>query len=59
MKKFVDLLDGIARLDYLGNLYEYIGMEGENYIFQCVNNDCYIILSYDKIMTASECDILY
>lgn len=44
-KQIVDLLEGKARLENLGNLYEFIGMERNKYVFQSVNDDSYIVVS--------------
>lgn len=54
-----DLLDGCVLLEYLGNLYEYIGSENGMYLFQDVNDDHWIKIDYEKLRTMSEYCIRY
>lgn len=54
-----DILEGIALLEYFGNLYEYAGMEAGKYIFQCVSDDSYIKVTAESLRTLPEYDIQY
>lgn len=54
-----DVLDGAALLEYLGNLYEYAGMDQGKYLFQSVNDDHSIWGSYENLLTMPEYDIQY
>lgn len=54
-----DILDGTALLEYIGNLYEYVGTENEKYIFQNINNDDYIKIKYNSLFTIPEYKIQY
>lgn len=54
-----EILEGLALLEYIGCLYEYAGMEKEKYIFQSINDDHYIKVSYDSLLTMNEYDIQY
>lgn len=47
-----DLLEGCALLEYMGNLYEYIGHEKELLLFQCINDDSYIKRTYEQLTIA-------
>jgi hypothetical protein len=50
-----DLLEGVAELECLGNLYEYIGIdENGKLLFQDINNDHYIKTSCDNLLTMPE-----
>ena len=50
MKEVKCLLDGHALLEYIGNYYEYIGSENGKFIFQNVNDDSHIKLSYEQLL---------
>lgn len=54
-----DILDGVALLEYFGNLYEYAGMESGRYIFQSVNDDSYIKVTPESLRTFPEYDVQY
>lgn len=53
MKMINDLLEGRALLEYMGNLYEYIGHEKELLLFQCVNDDSHIKRTYEQLTMAN------
>lgn len=50
MKEVKCLLDGHALLEYIGNYYEYVGSENGKFIFQNVNDDSHIKLSYEQLL---------
>lgn len=50
MKEIKCLLDGHALLEYIGNYYEYVGSENGKFIFQNVNDDSHIKLSYEQLL---------
>lgn len=58
-KQFNDILDGVALLEYFGNLYEYAGMESGKYIFQSVNDDSYIKVTPENLRTCQEYGVQY
>lgn len=58
VKQLLNRLDGMTLLECRGNLYEYIGMEGDKYIFQDVTDDSYIKTSYNDLLT-KECYSVY
>ena len=53
------LLEGEALLECFGNLYEFCGMEGGKYVFQSVNDDYHITVSYENLIRMPEYDIQY
>lgn len=54
-----DLIDGVALLEFLGNLYEYAGTDRGHYIFQSVSNDQFIRANYENLLTMPEYGIQY
>lgn len=52
-----DLLEGVALLEYFGNLYEYVGMEAGKYIFQSVSDDSDIKATPESLRTLPEYDM--
>ncbi len=58
-KQVEDLLDGVALLECLGNLYEYVGMDQGKYIFQSISSDQFIRSSYKNLFTMPEYCIQY
>ncbi len=59
IKQAHDLLDGVALLECLGNLYEYIGTEQSKHIFQSVNDDHIIKTSFENLISMPEYNIQY
>lgn len=53
-KQVDELIDGCALLEYLGNLYEYIGTENGKFIFQNINNDHFIKRDKENLLTMRE-----
>jgi hypothetical protein len=59
-KQVADLLDGVALLERLGDLYEYIGTdENGKLLFQSVNDDHYIRTSYENLLTMPEYEVKF
>ena len=54
-----DLMEGVALMECLGNLYEYIGVDQGQCIFQSVSNDQFIKTSYENLLTMPEYRIQY
>lgn len=59
IKQAYDLLDGVAFLECLGNLYEYSGTERGKLIFQSVNDDHFIKVSFENLISMPEYSIQY
>ena len=51
--EIIRLLDGEAWVEYLGNLYEYIGDQGGKYMFQNINDLLDSITVSDKALRHS------
>ena len=59
-KKINEIMEGCALLECCGNLYEYIGNNRRNkMLFQNVNDDSYLRLSYEELRTDQCYDICY
>lgn len=58
-EKINDVLDGCAFLEYVGNLYEYVGSANGKYMFQCLNDDSHVILSCQELLTSPHVDVQY
>lgn len=54
-----EILEGTALLEYVGNLYEYIGMNKNKYVFQSLNDDSYVEAKLEYLLTMPEYDIQY
>lgn len=56
-----DILDGVAFLEYFGDIYEYIGTDNGMYVFQSVNDDSHIKVGYISLIINKykEYDIRY
>lgn len=56
-----DILDGVAFLEYFGDIYEYTGTDNGMYVFQSVNDDSYIKVGYISLIINKykEYDIRY
>lgn len=54
-----DLLDGVALLECLGNLYEYVGTDDGKCVFQSVSNDQCIKSSYENLFVMPEYSAQY
>lgn len=58
-EKINDVLDGCAFLEYVGNLYEYVGSADGKHIFQCLSDDSRVSLTYQELLTSPEIDVQY
>lgn len=58
-KQINDVLDGCALLEYLGDLYEYVGSANGKHTFQCVTDDSHVILSYQELLTSPYVSVQY
>ena len=58
-EKINDVLDGCAFLEYVGNLYEYVGSANGKHIFQCLSDDGHLSLSYQTLLTSPDVSIQY
>lgn len=57
--KIEEIFEGVALLEYFGNLYEYAGMVNKKYCFQCVSDDSHIEVSYENLVNSKDFDICY
>lgn len=58
-KQVHDLLDGCALLEYIGNLYEFCGTYQGMFLFQSVNDDQSIMVSYNNLVNRDDFYVQY
>lgn len=50
----LELLDGTATLECLGNFYEFAGYDKGKLVFQSLSNDSHIETSYENLLSMPE-----
>ena len=56
-KEVKSVLDGDSKIDYLGNVYEFVGHKNGMCVMQDVNSDYHMLISVDCMMKSEYCSI--
>ena len=59
MLEFNEILEGVALLEYMSNLYEYAGIKDNKYVFQSVNDDTYVELDPKYMLSNNMFSVQY